>query len=301
MGPVSVIIPAYNESDSITDAIDSVLGQTYTDLELIVVDDCSSDDTPQVVQAYSDPRVTYIRHGRNQGASAARNTGIDVAGGDYIALLDSDDTWHPTKLEKQVSCLASRSDEWIAVYCDAEYESDLSVDGIISRYLYRNEENRGIEGSEELIQRLITGEASVAAGSTLLAKSEYVREIGGFDEEFARHQDWEFLIRLLEHGKCAYVDEKLVTVKRAGSPSPDREYEAKMMFLEKFAPQIARHPLSARTIENQHRYLASKLYLQNGEFKRAYEVLPDVRHLTLLNYLGLVVSVYRYVARRVWS
>lgn len=298
MAVVSVIIPAYNESGSIADAIDSVLGQTYTDIELIVVDDCSTDDTPEVVRGYDDDRLTYIRHGTNRGAAAARNTGIRQAEGEYIAFLDSDDHWHPTKLERQVDCLRSRSEEWIAVYCDAEYETGSTIDVLLRKYIYPNEENRGIEGSEALVKKLLAGDAIVGAGSTLLAKSKYVEEIGGFDEAFVRHQDWEFLIRLLAHGKCAYVDEKLVTIHRPGSPPADREYEAKEMFLDKFAAQIAEHPLGARTIENKHRYLAAKQYFENGEFRRGYEVLPDVGSLTVLNYLGIGVSIVKYVSGR---
>lgn len=299
MDVVSVIVPAYNESDSIADAIDSVLDQTYPGIELIVVDDCSTDDTPEVVRGYDDERLTYIRQGTNRGAAAARNTGIRQAEGEYIAFLDSDDIWHPTKVEKQVSCLRSRSDEWIAVYCDAEYETGSTIDVLLRKYIYPNDQNRGIEGSEELVHKLLAGDAIVGAGSTLLAKAEYVEEIGGFDEEFVRHQDWEFLIRLLAHGKCAYVDEKLVTIHRPGSPPADKEYEAKEMFMETFAAQIAEHPLGARTVESKHRYLAAKQYFENGQFRRGYEVLPDVRSLTVLNYFGIGVSVVKYLSGRI--
>lgn len=298
MVSVSVVIPTYEDSASVSAAIDSVLDQTFSDLELIVVDDCSTDETPQVVADYADPRVTYVRHGENQGGSAARNTGIRLAEGEYVAFLDADDTWHPRKLERQVSCLQSRSAEWIAVYCDAEYDSAWTVNRLINRFLNVNASKRGTEGDTELIELLLLGEASVAAGSTLLAETEHVEAIGGFDEAFVRHQDWEFLIRLLERGKCAYVDEELVTVRRAGSASPDKEHAAKELFLETFAEQVEAHPLPRRAIENKHRYLAAKLYLENGRFREGYEVLPDVRDLAVPNYVGLSLSLYRYAASR---
>jgi glycosyltransferase involved in cell wall biosynthesis len=299
MVTVSVVIPTYDDAESLPDSIDSVLDQTLSDLELLIVDDCSEDDTPRVVREYTDPRITYVRHGENSGGSAARNTGIRLSEGEYIAFLDSDDTWHPTKLEKQVSCLESRSDDWIAVYCDAEYQSEGVIDRVLELYKDLTGVGRGHEGSEELIERLIMAEAFVAAGSTLLARSECVKRIGGFDEAFVRHQDWEFLIRLLEHGKCAYVDERLVSIDRSGSTSPDKRLAAKEMFLETFSEQIERHPASARNIENRHMYLSAVLYFEHGRFREGYDVLPDLRSLDGLNYAGVFLAACKGLANRI--
>lgn len=103
---VSVIIPAYNGADSIASAIQSVVDQTYTNFELIVVDDKSPDTTGEVVQQFSDTRVKYIRHEENQGASTARWTGITHSAGEIVAFLDQDDTFRPEKLEAHVNFLA---------------------------------------------------------------------------------------------------------------------------------------------------------------------------------------------------
>ncbi len=102
---VSVIIPAYNGSDSIAAAIQSVLAQTHANFELIVVDDKSPDTTGEAVQQFSDARVKYIRHEENQGASTARWTGITHSAGEIVAFLDQDDTFHPEKLEAHVKFL----------------------------------------------------------------------------------------------------------------------------------------------------------------------------------------------------
>ena len=101
---VSVIIPTYNRAHLIKRSAESVLNQTYTNLELIIVDDGSTDDTEEVVKTLNDNRVTYIKQ-PNQGACAARNNGIDHAKGEFIAFQDSDDVWHEDKLEKQIKCL----------------------------------------------------------------------------------------------------------------------------------------------------------------------------------------------------
>ena len=99
---ISVVIPAYNRATTIARALNSVLAQTFQDLEVIVVDDGSTDHTSEVIQQIGDARVEIIRHTRNQGAAEARNTGMKAAGGKYIAWLDSDDEWLPDKLQVQL-------------------------------------------------------------------------------------------------------------------------------------------------------------------------------------------------------
>lgn len=100
---VSIIMPTYNCGRFIREAIDSVLAQTYTAWELLIVDDCSTDETEAVVAAYSDPRIRYWRNESNQGAAITRNRALREVRGKYIAFLDADDTWMPKKLEKQVT------------------------------------------------------------------------------------------------------------------------------------------------------------------------------------------------------
>ena len=102
---ISVIIPTYNRAGTLLAAAQSVLQQTYRDIELIIVDDGSTDDTSKVVSALQDGRVRYIPLGKNCGACAARNRGIDEAKGEYIAFQDSDDLWHSDKLEREFAFL----------------------------------------------------------------------------------------------------------------------------------------------------------------------------------------------------
>lgn len=100
---VSVIMPTYNCGRFIRESIDSVLAQTYNNWELLIVDDCSTDETERVVRSFSDPRIRYMRNNQNQGAALTRNSALREAKGRYIAFLDSDDLWLPEKLEKQVA------------------------------------------------------------------------------------------------------------------------------------------------------------------------------------------------------
>lgn len=112
---VSIVIPVYNRAGLIGDAIDSCLRQTYDPFEIVLVDDCSSDDLPAALLPFAgECRIRLVRHERNQGVSAARNSGVRAARGAFIAFLDSDDAWQPTKLEKQMAHVGSRaSDDFI--------------------------------------------------------------------------------------------------------------------------------------------------------------------------------------------
>ena len=102
---VTVILPVYNRSGSLEDSMRSVLNQSFRDLELIVVDDASTEDLRTIVEAVGDPRVRYIRQARNGGASVARNAGLAAARGAFIAFQDSDDLWLPGKLARQMEML----------------------------------------------------------------------------------------------------------------------------------------------------------------------------------------------------
>lgn len=113
---VSVILPTYNRAHLVGRAIQSVLDQMYQDFEIIVVDDGSGDNTEEIINGFTDTRIRYVKHQKNKGGSAARNTGIKLAKGKYIAFQDSDDEWLPDKLEKQMKAFKKASDEVGVVY-----------------------------------------------------------------------------------------------------------------------------------------------------------------------------------------
>jgi len=124
MPKISVISPTYNRAHLITRAVHSVLNQTYQDFEYIVVDDASTDNTEEVIKGFKDERIKYIKHEKNRGPSAARNTGIKAAKGEYIGFLDSDDEWLPEQAEKQVSKFLESPDNVGVIYCGHVVISD---------------------------------------------------------------------------------------------------------------------------------------------------------------------------------
>ena len=99
---VSIIMPSWNTGEFIAESIQSVLNQTYTNWELIIIDDCSSDDTDQIIESFNDERIKYLKNEKNCGAALTRNRGLREARGEWIAFLDSDDLWMPEKLEHQI-------------------------------------------------------------------------------------------------------------------------------------------------------------------------------------------------------
>lgn len=115
---VSIIMPSYNTAAYIKESIESVIGQTYTNWELIIVDDCSGDDTDEVVAQFNDERIRYLKNEKNSGAAVSRNRALKEARGRWIAFLDSDDLWYPQKLEKQIKFM--KENNYAFSYTDYE-------------------------------------------------------------------------------------------------------------------------------------------------------------------------------------
>jgi glycosyltransferase involved in cell wall biosynthesis len=206
---VSVVIPAYNRAGSIADAIRSVLNQSFEDFELIVVDDGSSDDTVERARAIRDARVRVVVHARNLGANAARNTGVAMARGFYTAFNDSDDEWLPRKLELQLKALAARAGDGAgACYCGMityGMTEGLKFAGRAARY-WPERHLKVVDG--DIYRALLR--TSLVSTQTLIAKTELLRRIGGFNVTLKSSQDWELVLRLAKVTRFAFVERPLV-------------------------------------------------------------------------------------------
>lgn len=207
MNKVSVIIPTFKRPDKLDRAIESVLSQTYPNVEVIVVDDNNPDTegrklTEAKMAPYADnPRVKYVKHDYNKNGSAARNTGARVSDGKYIAFLDDDDVFYPEKIEAQVKRLEELPDEYAVCYTDAVCEKENGKISILS------EKREG-----DLYFEALTRELSFVAGSNLFIRKDAFESIGGFDESFIRSQDKEIVTRLLKKYKIARAPVKGVHV-----------------------------------------------------------------------------------------
>lgn len=194
---VSVIIPSYNHARYLSRCIESVLAQTYDHLEIVLVDDCSSDDSWETARSFSDIRVRIHRNEQNLGTYATQNRGLDLATGDLIAILNSDDSWHPTKLEKQVQSLHENP---AAVF---SYTRGEAVRDSGSRMDHHGE--YPVEPVQELFPHLLH-ENRVLASSVVFRKG-LVR----FREDLRFSGDWMALVDLSGKGKATFVNEMLTS------------------------------------------------------------------------------------------
>jgi glycosyltransferase involved in cell wall biosynthesis len=177
-----VIIPTYNRAHLVGEAIHSVLCQTFTDFEVIVVDDGSTDNTSEVVHSFKDPRLKYIRQ-PNRGAAVARNTAIQASRGEFVACLDSDDLFLPEKLTLQMAKVAEQPEVGLV------YGLALSTTG------RRATKKSSYALPPQLtLRRLLLGPAFT--WSTVLIRRDWLDQVGGFDENFYLGQDWELTLRL---------------------------------------------------------------------------------------------------------
>lgn len=199
---VSVIIPTYNRAHLLKRSIYSVLSQSYTNLELLVVDDASTDNTQDIVSQIDDKRLRYIRCKSNKGGAAARNIGIKEAQGELLAFQDSDDEWLWGKIEKQVEAFHSSGDNVGVVYTGF-----LRWENKIATYI----PNSNIETKEgNIIKQIFHG--NFVSTQTLMVKREFFQKAGVFDETLPRFQDWELVIRLADVCAFKFIDEPLVMV-----------------------------------------------------------------------------------------
>ncbi len=195
---VSVVIPAFDAEAYIEEALASVLAQSLAPVEVVVVDDGSRDGTAARAAAV-DPRVRVLRQ-ENRGVSAARNAGVSAAQGAWVAFLDADDAWEPTKLEEQMA--VARDPSLSAVHCGATL---MDAQGRATGRVLRG---RGGMALEDLLS--FRREVCVTGGSGLLVRRSTLDEVGGFYEGLSTSADWDLYRRLAASGPLGYVDSPLV-------------------------------------------------------------------------------------------
>jgi len=226
---VSVIIPTYNRSNYLYSAIKSVLNQTFEDFEIIVVDDASTDNTRKVVDKFEDERIYYLRHNKNRGGSASRNTGIKHSRGKFIAFLDDDDLWVQNKLEKQLDSV-NKNLEIGAVYTGAWTIND---GGKITSVKIPS-----LRGNifPDILKKNYVGSCSM-----VLVRKECFDKIGLFDENLPAGQDWDMWIRLAKHYRFDCVRECLVLYRvheKRISTNPYAKMQAAKLICKKFSKEL---------------------------------------------------------------
>lgn len=203
MPTVSVILPTHNRANLLSRSIGSVLSQTFADLECLVIDDASQDDTEQLVKRLiaGDSRLHYYRHEIGKYAAGARNTGLSIARGKYITYHDDDDEWLSSKLDKQVALLDKLPMEYGCVYCWADFVDEA---GQVTRR--HRPSLRGDVYAETLVDN------AIGCTPSLMIRRETAEKTGPWDERLRTEEDNEYIIRLCRTCKVDFVPEVLVKV-----------------------------------------------------------------------------------------
>jgi glycosyltransferase involved in cell wall biosynthesis len=284
MPTVSVVIPTYNRVKVLSRAVRSVLNQDYQDFEIIVVDDGSTDNTEELVSSFGEPRIKYVRHEKNRGPAAARNTGIGCAKGKYVAFQDSDDEWFPQKLSRQVRVFETAAERVGVVYTGFWRIRDSS-----RKYEPRKREK--LEG--DIHKELLKG--NFLGTPTVLVKKECFESAGFFDEKLLHLEDWEAWLRISTRYEFRLLDEGLVvSFEMADSASRNllTLIEAHEYILEKHHEMFRVHP----NIHAEEQYWIGNLCCQWGDsvkgrhyFRKSLKTIPlNPKYATvfLVSFLG---------------
>ncbi|MEO6256536.1 MAG: glycosyltransferase [Sphingomicrobium sp.] len=284
---VSVIIPAFNAAATIDQTLRSVRGQTHQNIEIIVVDDGSSDATLDIVERHrrDDPRVLIERQSANGGPSAARNRAIALSTGNYIAPLDADDLWRPDKLARQLDAFADP-----AVALVYSWYAIIDADSRIRFLDSRSEAEGGVVAA--LCERNFVGN-----GSAPLITRAAVAEAGGYDESLRGCEDYKLWFRIAERHRFALVREFLVGYRdRPDSLSSDFDVmlEAHARCEAEFGTTRQRAAGLRRNRTRLMRFMASRCY-RGGQWRAAARML---RRMALEDPLGTLANTVQITRKR---
>ncbi|WP_046227712.1 glycosyltransferase [Paenibacillus dauci] len=216
---ISVVIPLYNHEKYIEEAIESVLKQTYANLELIIIDDGSKDNSVQVARKFNDPRITIITQ-ENRGAHNTINRGLDMASGQYLTVLNSDDCYEKERLEKCIQFLRTNQD--VHLVCSYIKVIDEKSKKLGIKQGWKNMEpwavpnrNLSFAATNDFLKNLLMSNFISTTSNMVFTKKLY-ESIGGMRNLRFAH-DWDFALRAAEYGKCAIIEEALMGYRIHGT------------------------------------------------------------------------------------
>ncbi len=281
---VSVVIPVYNRQNTIRNSILSVLDQVGFDLEIIVVDDFSTDNTKEEVLSINDDRVKYFKLTKNSGACVARNYGIQKSKGEYIAFQDSDDIWLPNKLEKQINKLKEVNTDIISC-------SMIANNGEMTWFVpnIKNIYNKFINIQDVLRHSFISTQ-------TILAKRK-VFVLNLFDENMPRMQDWDFILRAVQNSKLYFMEDRLVEQfiqNDSITSNPKKGIIALDLIYEKYRNLFDNDKIALSNLWDNYLYLLTLKKEYNKIPKIAFKSLKaNFKIKRLFKYLLTIFRIYK--------
>jgi glycosyltransferase involved in cell wall biosynthesis len=280
----SVLIPTFNRAYIIGDAVRSALAQTFTDFEIVVVDDGSNDNTQEIVEQFQDDRIRYLRHEFNKGCSAACNTAVESARGEIVAFLDSDDLWRPEYLERQVNFLSSHPGVDI-VFTDMELqEHDKTFPSLMELMSSFPKLLRTKSAAVEyvisrremylcLLEEVPVKPTATAMKRTLFGKTS------GFNESWPSGTDWDLFLRMSQLTDFGYIDEPLVLQRRTSDATHQKFREKdKIFLLQTFLREktkLRNDPQAIQAVNrgiSSHCLILAGLYFAAGERRKSISV-----------------------------
>ncbi|HVO28401.1 MAG TPA: glycosyltransferase family 2 protein [Candidatus Paceibacterota bacterium] len=248
---VSILVNAYNEERYLKEALDSALAQTFGDFELVVLDDQSTDRTPEIVKEYTDPRVRYVRPAQRLGLVGGRNELLRQSRGEYLTYLDADDIYLPTKVEEEVLFLEQHPD-CAAAYCDLGY----FFDGDPGRlYRHRYEFYSGPDVFPNLLEKMFITNTAV------MFRRRVYEEIGGYRSEMGIVEDWDYFLRMAYVGyQIVFLEKDLVRYRLRWDSHTNfaRQQEIKESAVKIFEDLRSRMPEEDRARYHIDRWVADR-------------------------------------------
>ncbi len=297
---VSVIIPTYSRAQYICRAIDSVINQTYQHIEIIVVDDNGEGSenqlsTYQKLKPYiTEKKIRYITHKENKNGAAARNTGIKNAIGQYICFLDDDDEFLPSKIQIQIDTLKQLDSTYAGVFCN-------SIHRVVSQKgEFTDKTPNSSQKQTPDVEDVFLCKTRFGTSSLMLRKSICI-ELKGFDESFKRHQDWEFIIRILLKYKLKKVEEEKGLLYYYGypinhnRPTTNNILTYREKYLNKFKKEIERLP-SCNAIYFYHYYSVGVFFLDNRKYKDGFQTLHIASHYKKIK-LSIFLKIIYHISK----
>lgn len=287
---VSVIIPTYNRRQLIERSVKSVLSQTYQDFEIIIVDDGSTDNTEEAVANIKGKRIKYIRHDKNKGEAAARNTGIKAAGGEYIASHDSDDEWLPEKLEKQIKAFENCPPEVGVVYTGFWKVEKGQRTYVPFKWINKKEGDIHCE--------LLRGNF-IGSPATLI-KKECFEKAGMFNEKIFHLVDWELWLRISKYYHFKYIDEPLA-VAHYHSDNVSLNYRAFISAVEFVLGKYSDEFENNKRLLIKHYTEIGNLLITNGQIRNGRSYLIKALKIAPLNVKSLVAVPLTFLGRNIYN
>ena len=294
---VSIVIPVFNAAAYMKQTLESALEQTYRNIEIVAVDDGSSDGSLALLRSY-EPRIKVLSQA-NRGVSLARNRGVRESSGDFLAFLDADDVWDPTKVERQVSVLTQHPGA-LAVYCDHRI---IDAEGNITGPSGALAQPRT---SGQLLRNLILSNFIISPSLVMLRRAAF-EQVGGFDESVRAAEDYDLWMRIAASGPILYMLDTLVSYRRHGRNKYAGEslesHLGALRSLMNIRPYVERgKSASLRAALHQATYSEVMsiawhygLKGQHGQAIRRYIDAARTNPLSLAPILGMLSSILRYL------